>query len=283
MININSKLAQKFWDKGRLDDCPILDFHAHMFNYIGGYMPSGSPESMLRQMDSSNTILTCFVSHDALAGVDKYRDIEIASKYPERFKNYRVVLSTHLDVDKDLKAIDENRDLHVGFKFLSDYYKIPLSDERHKPFFEYADENRLFVLCHTWGGSQFNGPEHAEKVLQKYHNLIFIAGHSFFGEWDKAVSLVKRYPNLYLEFTAVHQVRGALDYFVQQLGSERILFGTDLPWFSYSNGIGAILSAEMSDDDRRNILYRNGQKLLSRFEWFAPIWDKNTQDEGSLF
>ena len=48
----------------------------------------------------------------------------------------------------------------------------------------------------------------------------------------------------------------------------------DLPWFSYHHGIGAVLSAEMTDDDRRNILYRNGKKLLSRFKWFAPIWEK---------
>ena len=38
MINSNSKLAQEFWEKGRLNDCPVLDFHAHMFNHIGGYM-----------------------------------------------------------------------------------------------------------------------------------------------------------------------------------------------------------------------------------------------------
>jgi hypothetical protein len=158
MINANSKLAQEFWEKGRLDDCPILDFHAHMFNYIGGYMPAGSPECMIRQMDACNTILTCFVSHDALHGIDKYRDIEVAAKYPERFKNYRIVLSPHLDVEKDIRMIDENPDLHVGFKFLCDYYKVPLSDERHKPFFEYADKNRLQVLSHTWGGSSVNGP-----------------------------------------------------------------------------------------------------------------------------
>ena len=159
-------------------------------------------------MDASNTVLTCFVSHYALHGVDKYIDVEVAAKYPERFKNYRIVLSPHLDVEKDIRMVEENPDLHVGFKFLCDYYNIPLSDERHQPFFEYADKNRLHVLSHTWGGSRFNGPEEAEKVLEKYHNLVLIAGHSFFGDWDKAVALVKRYPNLYLEFTAVHQFRG---------------------------------------------------------------------------
>ena len=58
--------------------------------------------------------------------------------------------------------------------------------------------------------------------------------------------------------------RGVLERFVGELGSERILFGTDLPWFSTFYYIGAILDADITDDDRRNIFYRNGKKLLAR-------------------
>ena len=42
-----------------------------------------------------------------------------------------------------------------------------------------------------------------------------------------------------------------------------MLFGTDLPWFSPLHGIGCVLSAEITDEDRRNILYRNAEKLLA--------------------
>jgi predicted TIM-barrel fold metal-dependent hydrolase len=161
----------------------------------------------------------------------------------------------------------------VGFKFLCDYYGVALSDKRHLPYWEYANDNRLLVLCHTWGQSPFDGPEEAEKILSKYPDLVLIAGHSFHGQWDKAVELASRYPNLYLELTAVLDDRGALELFVEKLGSERILFGVDLPWFSYYYGIGAVLSARISDEARRNILYRNGVKLLERFPWFGDIWD----------
>ena len=277
MININSKLAQEFWQEGRLKDCPILDFHAHMNESDFGYMPAASPESMLKCMDACNTILTCFCSHNALAGTDRKGDRDVVEKYPERFKAYHIVLSRYLDVETDIKSVEENQDIYVGFKFLCDYYGVALSDERHKPYFEYANQHRLLVLSHTWGKSKFNGPEIAEEILEKYHNLVFIAGHSFFGEWDKAVDLARKYPNLYLELTAVHAVRGPIDYFVEKIGSERILFGVDLPWFSYYNGIGALLSADISDEDMRNILYRNGKKLLDRFLWFAPIWKKYSE------
>jgi len=202
-------------------------------------------------------------------------DLEVARKYSKRFKAYHIVSSRQLEVEKDLERVENNRDMYVGFKFLCDYYRVPLSDARHTPYWEYADRHGLLVLCHTWGGSAYDGPEEAEKILSRYSNLVLIAGHSFHGQWDRAVELASRYPNLYLELTAVLDDRGALDLFVEKVGSERILFGTDLPWFSYYHGIGAILSARITDEDRQNIFYRNGEKLLSRFPWFQEIWKQN--------
>ncbi len=59
--------------------------------------------------------------------------------------------------------------------------------------------------------------------------------------------------------------RGVLERFVGEAGSERILFGTDLPWFNHHYYIGSVLGAAISDEDRHNILHRNAEKLLQRF------------------
>jgi predicted TIM-barrel fold metal-dependent hydrolase len=274
MINLRSELAQRFWEKGKLDDCPILDFHAHMGDNGGIFLPKRTPEAMISTMDSCNTLITCFCGHETLfmPSIGVKKDIEAVKKYPNRFKAYHGVVSNFTDPESDLRRMEENPDIFVGFKFLCDYYSTPLSDPKHEKYWEYADDNKLLVLCHTWK-SPYDGVAEAEKVLEKYHNLILIAGHSFHSDWDKAVELVKKYPNLYLELTAVLDDRGPLDMFVKEIGSEKILFGTDLPWFSTHHGIGAVLSAEMTDDDRRNIFYRNGARLLSRFTWFEKIWE----------
>ena len=58
---------------------------------------------------------------------------------------------------------------------------------------------------------------------------------------------------------------------MEKAGSERLLFGTDLPWFDTHHGIGTILSTEMTDDDRHNILHRNGERLLGRYPWFQQF------------
>jgi predicted TIM-barrel fold metal-dependent hydrolase len=42
-----------------------------------------------------------------------------------------------------------------------------------------------------------------------------------------------------------------------------MLFGTDLPWFDPHQAIGALLSADITDEDRHNICHCNAEKLLS--------------------
>ncbi len=270
MINRDSNLAQLFFEQGRVKDCPIFDLHAHMGPFYGGYLPAHTPEAMIRHMDEAGVLLACFASHEALyapqTGIAK--DLATACEFQSRLKAYHVVCSHFLHPDEDLKRINNHKSCYVGFKFHPSTYGVPLSFAQHDPYFSYADQNGLLILSHTWGGSQYDGPEEVEKILKRYPHLIFIAGHSFHGDWRGAVQLAKQYPNLYLELTAVLDDRGALDYFVSQIGSDRILFGVDLPWFSYHYGIGAVLSADISDEDRRNIFYRNAQKLFERFPWF---------------
>jgi predicted TIM-barrel fold metal-dependent hydrolase len=275
VINAASELAQEFWAKSRLEDCPILDFHGHMGDFAGLFMPRKSAEGMLLTMDACNVVLICFCGHEALGSpsVGVARDMKAARRHPGRFKVYHSVVSRHLDPEADLKRMAENPDIFVGFKFHPDSCGVPLSDPRHDPYWEYADSKGLLVLSHTWGGSAQDGPEEVGRILDRYHNLVFIAGHSFHDHWQRAAELALAYPNLYLELTAVLDNRGGLDILVEKVGSERILFGTDLPWFSTHYGIGAVLAAKMDDEDRRNIFHRNGAKLLTRFPWFAPIWE----------
>ena len=44
--------------------------------------------------------------------------------------------------------------------------------------------------------------------------------------------------------------------------SDRIVYGTDMLWFDEYQAVGEVLSAKISEDDMRNILCRNAQKIL---------------------
>ena len=59
---------------------------------------------------------------------------------------------------------------------------------------------------------------------------------------------------------------GLVENLVNRVGSERLLFGTDMPWFDEYQAVGGVLSADISENDMRNILYRNAERIFGT-EW----------------
>ena len=92
-----------------------------------------------------------------------------------------------------------------------------------------------------------------------------MCAHCFNNNWTAAGELAKDYPNVYIELTSVPGTRGAIEKMVSICGSEKILYGTDMPWFDEHQGIGGVLAADISDDDIHNILHRNAEKILAPF------------------
>jgi len=264
-----NKLWKEFLKKGKLEDCPVIDIHCHMGLFYGSHMPYTDPDTMAKRMELAGVKLIVFCHNYALLYPEegnKY-NIEAVRKYPEKFKAYCGINPNYPEVvEKDLSTFDKFRDVYVGLKLLPDYHKIPLSDKKYKPVFEFADKNKLIVLTHTWGRSIYDGADEVEKILKKYKNLILILGHSIHGDWEKAIEFVKKYENVCLELCAILDERGIIEKFVYEIGSDRILFGTDFPWFNHHYYIGALLGSGISEEDCRKILYLNANKILKIFE-----------------
>ncbi|MDF1514595.1 MAG: TatD family hydrolase [Anaerolineae bacterium] len=262
-----SELARDFWENGRSESCPIIDMHGHMGFHAPIYFPRGSAPDMIRTMDEAGVKLLVFSHHTALLSPDvgNSLSIEAVHEFPNRLRAYCMVNPNYPEnLAQDLDTFDEYfPDVYVGFKFLSDYHRIALTDARYAPAWEYANDRELLVLAHTWGGSAYDGEGIVRQVADRYPRVKFLLGHSCSGAWDAAVKLVLDFPNIYLELTAVFDDRGVIEKFVHEAGSDRMLFGTDLPWFDPHQAVGVLLDAEISDEDRHNICHRNAEKLLS--------------------
>ena len=263
-----SELAREFWELGRSASCPIYDMHGHMGDWPAIYFPRGEPADMIRTMDECGERMLVFSHHLALFSPDlgNAPAVEAVRRYPNRLRAYCVVNPNYPEMlEADLAAFEEHSDVFVGFKFLADYHGIPISDERYRPAWEYADRRGLLILSHTWGDSPRDGHAIVRQMAERYGRVKFLLGHSCHGAWDEAVRLANDFPNIYLELTALFDDRGILEKFVDEAGSERMLFGTDLPWFDPHQAIGALLSAHITDGDRHNICHRNAEKLLAPF------------------
>jgi len=262
-----NKLWDEFLKKGKLENFPIIDVHCHMGYFYGVHMPYSTPEIMAKRMEIAGIKLILFCHHYTLFEPEKGNtyNIEAVKKYPEKFKAYCGINPHYPDViKKDLRNFNKYRNIYAGFKLLPDYHKVPLSDEKYRPVFEFADENKLIILSHTWGGSIYDGADEVEKILKKYKDFTFILGHSIHGQWKKAIEIVKNYENVYLELCAVMDERGIIEKFLEEIGTDRILFGTDFPWFSHHYYIGALIGSGIGESDIRKILFENAEKLIKK-------------------
>ncbi len=265
----DSALAREFWAHGKSASCPIYDMHGHMGPYGAIYFPRGEASDMIRTMDECGVRMLVFSHHVALfssPGLGNRLAVEAVRQYPDRLRAYCSINANYPEqIETDLEGYEAHADVYVGLKFLPDYHGIPLTDEAYRSAWEYADQRELLVLTHTWGGSKLDGPEVVRAIAERYRHLKLLLGHSCHGDWDAAVALALDFENIYLELTAVFDDRGAIEKLVRGAGSDRMLFGTDLPWFDPHQAVGALLSAEITDEDRHNICHRNARDLLSRF------------------
>ncbi len=245
---------------------PVVDCHAHFGPYNRIWFPTRTTAEMLRTMDRVGVRVTIASHHTALVGETprgnrRLREDALESE-PARFLGY-TVWNPHL-------AAEQERDLEswpphpgfVGFKLHPSLHEVGLGDARYEPVLRYANAHRLPVLTHTWGGCPHSGAGPVEAVAERYPDLRLLLGHSLCGGWDDAVRLARAYPNLWCELCATYAFAGVIERLVAEVGSDRVLYGTDLPWFDPMYAIGCVVHARIGEDDKRNILYRNARRLF---------------------
>ena len=218
-------------------------------------------------LDRAGVVMVCGVTHQALfadmrAGNDAME--RLVRRYPANFRGYVGINPNYpAEITEELKRYDARRGF-IGFKFLPSYHEYKVTGDVNVPVFEFADARGLVILSHTWGKDPFCRPELFVDLAGRYANVTWLMGHAGFGDWKTAAQVARDHPNVYLELTGACCVAGVIDLFVDIAGSEKIIFGTDFPWFDPHYGLGAVLFSRITDADRQNILYNNAAAILNR-------------------
>ena len=102
-------------------------------------------------------------------------------------------------------------------------------------------------------------------MVKSHPDLTFVAAHP--GERDTLLAHIermKKYDNLYLDISGTGIFRYlSLSRLVREVGSERILFGSDYPTCNPGFFIGGVLTEPLADCELENIFYNNAARILS--------------------
>lgn len=282
-----SPIAREYVAEGRSETCPIIDMHGHLAPLGGSYLPCAPIDGMRRALERAGVQRIVCAPHEALYGdPDRGNRLmqDTIDRHPDQFLGYWSVnpnlAESTVRAGKDIAKARG----FVGFKFLPDYHCYPVTGDGYRPALDYADAHKLLVLVHTWGGSPYDSPKQLAEVAERHPGAVFLMGHSGYGDWNTSVAVARDHGNVYLELTAVYaahdfanmpggsgsprpfasclHVNGVIEYMAEHATSKKIVFGTDLPWYSPHYAAGAVLFAHITDEARHDILHRNAERLL---------------------
>lgn len=126
----------------------------------------------------------------------------------------------------------------------------------------------LVVLQHSWSmdthdkaqGAQ-SDPAHTAMFARRNPDVKVIMAH-LVGCGYRGVLAVKDLPNVWVDTSGGYPEAQIIEYAVEHLGAERVLFGSDLPIRECSVKIGAVTGAAISKTAQQSILYDNAARLL---------------------
>ena len=194
---------------------------------------------------------------------DKKKIIPFVSIHPMS-KNKRKLLEKY--IAKGAKGVKVHPPMQLTIPTHEGYYEL----------YELCREYNLPILFHTGHSpltpqflSKYTKAYDFEKVVKDFPNNVFIFGHG--GGVDTYLELAyvaKSSQNVYMEIGS--QPPDHINQIVDIVGSKRVLYGSDWPYYPMGVQIAKVLVAtEMRPVFRKRIFYSNAQRLINRFQMIS--------------
>jgi predicted TIM-barrel fold metal-dependent hydrolase len=155
--------------------------------------------------------------------------------------------------------------LCVGIKIHPEEHGYAIR-EYGQELFEFAEAYQAVILTHS--GEQHSLPSDYVPLVNQYSEVRLILAHLGCGHDGDPTHQIRairqaKHRNMYVDTSsAMNITSGLLEWAVEQIGEDRILFGTDSPLYSASAHRARIDHAEITEDQKKRILLHNANELF---------------------
>jgi predicted TIM-barrel fold metal-dependent hydrolase len=130
-----------------------------------------------------------------------------------------------------------------------------------------AERWNVPVLQHSWSQTNIrqrrfhSDPADTALLARRFPQVQVIMAH-LTGCGFRGVLEAKGIPNLVIDTSGGLPEANLVEYAVEHLGADHVVYGSDLPIRETATTMGRILGSEISDDAKRRILYGNAKRIL---------------------
>ena len=253
-----------------IDDMEVIDSHAHHFekghydNAIA-FMPKSDAAGIVERNRRLGVDITC-----SSPWVGIWSDYEMGNivtrdairEFPDQFIGYATFDPRYVkDWQVELKRVYEEYRM-LGMKPYFPRNQVAYNDPAYISWYEYGNQHQLFALMHF--SDNFN--EEMKDLASRFPEISFLLAHSgmSFDRAKKHIELAKEFPNVFCEITYTAVTNGVIEYLVKEVGSEKVIYGSDTSMRDPFPQFGWVVYANISEQDKRNILGRNMRKIIDR-------------------
>lgn len=104
-------------------------------------------------------------------------------------------------------------------------------------------------------------PEDMVDAAKRYPEAMFQWAHIASGDFEYICKCIKDYPNIYVDISGSNNDEKQVDFCIDQLGEDRIFFGSD---GSYYQAVGKILASNTTELQRKKIFFDNYNNILKK-------------------
>jgi uncharacterized protein len=142
-------------------------------------------------------------------------------------------------------------------------------DAAMDPTYALCEELGLTVLSHsgrTKGDRQLADPFAFAPVMESHPRLHLLLAHLGGASWHQVGAFAAAFPSVSFDLCEIIAWTGSpgaptadeLGRLIRDIGAERVLFGTDFPWYEVDRTIDQLLSLpHLSDEEKHGILGEN--------------------------
>lgn len=250
----------------------IIDSHMHLGPSASYLSMDMSLEGLLHQMDRLE--IERGISAHHLGLMDEYEasvteSIRAFEQTGGRIYAYYCFSPLHPDAGLATIRANYGNPVFRGIKIHPSGCAVDADSERYRPIWELARELKLPIISHTWNISYYHPSQKSafagkfEKYVSEYPDVTFTFAHSG-GRYDgvlEAVRIGKAHKNCYFDIAGDINGSGVLDYLYDNLGADRILYGSDCYMIEQRPMLGVILGSRLNAAEKEKVLRYNALKV----------------------
>jgi hypothetical protein len=261
----------------------IIDFHTHIFpdhlaeramktlSETSGNMPhfhDGTKSGLLASMDAAGIDQSVLLPVATRPEQVRSINASCADLFSKRTVPFGTLHPRAEDPEAEilfLKSLDVK-----GIKLHPEYQDFQVDEPRYFPMYEQLSAAGLIVVFHAGHDpGPFEHSDHAlppalKKVHERFPRLCMVAAHmGGWRVWEEVESLLAG-TDIRFDTSAVQGELpdAAFLRLLRKHGVERVLFGTDSPWFDQSAMVRWIDALPLTTGEKERLFFRNAEEVL---------------------